>query len=145
MELNSKMMKEERFSYNGLSVIDHRVITLIGNIQGREFNVTINPSNDKNYININLANQLLIPELSIGVKKNIFDQKEYKISDLQVTIGHYDYISQFHVVRMDRNTDIILDQPWFKDLGIFMLNIKKQVLTFPYKGKMVMFRDEKSK
>ena len=62
-----------------------------------------------------------------------------------MTIGHYDYISQFHVVRTDKNTDVILGQPWFKDLGTFLLNIKKQVLTFPYKGKMVMFRDITSK
>jgi len=111
MELNSKMTKEERFSYNGISIIDHEIITLKGSIQGREVNVAISPSNDKNCININLANQLLIRELSIGVKKIIFDQNEYKISDLQVTICHYDYISQFHVVRTDKNTDIILGQP----------------------------------
>lgn len=141
MELNSKMAEEERFFYNGLSVTKHRVITLKGSIQGREFNAAISPSNDKNYININLANQLLIPDLSISVKKNNFDQKEYKISDLQVTISHYAYISQFHVVRTDKKTNIILGQHWFKDLGTFMLNIEKQVLMFPYKGKMVTFRD----
>lgn len=83
IELNSKMMEEERFSYNGFLVTDHRVITLKGSIQGREVNVAINLSNDKNYININLANQRLIPELSIGGKKNIFDQKGYKISDIR--------------------------------------------------------------
>ena len=33
--------------------------------------------------------------------------------------------------------DIIFGQPWFKDLGSFMLNIEKQVLTFPYKGNMI--------
>ena len=87
MELNSKMMKEERFSYNGLSVTDHEVITLKGSIQGRDVNVAINPRN---------------------VKRNISDQNEYKIHDLQVTTGHYDYISQFHVVKTDRNTNIIL-------------------------------------
>ena len=62
-----------------------------------------------------------------------------------MTIGHYDYISQFHVERTDKNNDIILSQPWFKGLGTFMLNIKKQVLAFPYKGKMVMFQDITSK
>lgn len=103
MELNSKMTKEERFSYNGFQ-LQITKYTLKGSIQGREVNVAINPSNNKNY-NINLANQLLIPELSIGVRKNIFDKKEYKFSDLQVTIGHYEYISQFHVVKMGKNTD----------------------------------------
>ena len=62
-----------------------------------------------------------------------------------MTIGYYDYISQFHVVRTNRKTDIILGQPWFKDLGTFMLHIKKQVLTFPYRGKMIMFQDITSK
>jgi len=79
MELNFKIMKEERFSYNGLLITDRGVITLKGIIQGREVNVAINLSNDKNYININLANQLLIPELSIGVKKNIFTKTSKKL------------------------------------------------------------------
>jgi len=87
-----------------------------------------------------LANRLLILEPSIGERKNMSSQKEYKISDLQVTVDHYEYISHFHVVTMDnRKIDIILGQPWFKDLGKFMLNIEKQVLTFSYKGNMVTF------
>ena len=32
MELNSKMTKEERSSYNDFSIIDHGVITLKGTI-----------------------------------------------------------------------------------------------------------------
>ena len=60
-----------------------------------------------------------------------------------MTIGQYEYIYQLHIVKMD--IDIILGPPWFKDLGTFMLNIEKQVLTFPYKGKRITFRDITSK
>ena len=81
MELNSKMTKEERFSYHGLSVTDHRVITLKGSIQRKEIKA-ISTNNDKNYINVNLENQLLILEPIISVRKIIFDQKEYNISHL---------------------------------------------------------------
>jgi len=109
---NLKMVKEGRFSYKGLSVMDHRLITLKGSMQGKEINIAISTSNEENYININLANQLLIPVPNIGERKNIFGQKEYKISDLQVTIDHYEYISQFRVVTMDNiKINIILGQP----------------------------------
>jgi hypothetical protein len=92
---------------------------------------------NENYINIDLANQLLIPEPNIIEKEDIFQIKE-----LQVTIDEYEYISQFNVTTMYKEEiDIILGLPWFKNLGTFILNMEKKFVTFPYKKKMMTFQD----
>jgi hypothetical protein len=52
---------------------------------------------DDNYININLANQLLIPKSNIIEKEDIFRKKQIEMKELKVTIDDYEYISQFNV------------------------------------------------
>jgi hypothetical protein len=71
---------------------------------------------DENYIKINLANQLLIPETNIiEFFIFIFRTKLYEMKELQVTIDDYEYISQFNVTIMYREKiDIILGLPRFK-------------------------------
>lgn len=111
-----KSISEEKgiFSYVGISIIDKKLITLKGCIKGKEINIAINTSHKKNYINITLANQLLIQEPSIGERKYIFGQKEYENNDLQVEIDHYECISQFTVITMVKKyIDIIISLPWF--------------------------------
>jgi hypothetical protein len=95
---------------------------------------------NENYINIDLANQLLIPEPNIIEKKDIFQIKE-----LQVKIDEYEYISQFYVTTMyQEEIDIIIGLPWFKSLGTFILNMEKKFVTFPYKEKMITLQDTTS-
>jgi hypothetical protein len=55
---------------------------------------------DENHININLTNQLLIPEFNIIEKKDIFRKKQNEIKELQVIIDEYEYTSQFIVTNM---------------------------------------------
>lgn len=74
MELKLEMM-ERRFSYNGLLIIDYILFILKGNIQEKGINIVTSIRYDKNYININLVNQLLILELNIDERKYIFWQK----------------------------------------------------------------------
>jgi len=63
----------------------------------------------ENYINIDLANQLLSRESNIIEKEDIFRKKQYEIKDLKVTIDDYEYISQFKVATMyKKEFDIIL-------------------------------------
>jgi hypothetical protein len=65
---------------------------------------------NENYINIDLENQLLIPEPNIIEKKDIFQIKE-----LQVTIDEYEYISQLYVTTMYKEEiDIIIGLPCLK-------------------------------
>jgi hypothetical protein len=96
--------KGERYFYEGCSIICYGFSTLKGSIQGREVNMLINLDYNENYININFANQLLIPEPNIIEKKDIF-----QIKKLQLTIDEYEYISQFYVTTMYKEEiDIIM-------------------------------------
>jgi hypothetical protein len=120
-----------------LLILCYGFSTLKGSIQGREVNIIISLDHNENYINIDLANQLLIPEPNIIEKEDIFQIKE-----LQVTIDEYEYISQFNVTTMYKEEiDIIIGLPWFKNLGTFILNMEKKFVTFPYKEKMMTFQD----
>jgi hypothetical protein len=90
MDFNKK--KEGRFSYK------FNLVSWIINIQ-REYsrkriNIVISLHYKGNYINIDLANQLLILEPSI------ICNGQYNIKDLQVTIDDYKYISQYNVTTM---------------------------------------------
>jgi hypothetical protein len=93
-----------------------------------------------NYTNIDLANQLLIPEMNIIRKEDYFQIKE-----LQVTIDEHEYISQFYVTTMyQEEVDIVIGLPWFKSPGTYILNIEKKFVTFPYKEKMITLQDTTS-
>jgi hypothetical protein len=100
-----------------------RVIYIKGSIQGREVNIAINMTQDENYININLANQLLIPESNIIEKEDIFRKKQYEIKELQVTIDDYEYISQFNVTQDTtmKSDSIIPSSKDLKDLSKVIL------------------------
>jgi hypothetical protein len=118
------------------------VFTLKGSIQGKEVNIIISLDHKENYINIDLANQLLIQEPNIIEKEDIFRKTQYEIKDLLVTIDDYEDISQFKVATMyKKEFDIILGLPWFGKLGTFILNTEKRFLTFSYKKKMMTFQD----
>jgi hypothetical protein len=58
-------MKEGRLFYKGVSTSCFGLLTLKGSIQEKEINIIINVNHKENYINIDLANQLLIPEPNI--------------------------------------------------------------------------------
>jgi hypothetical protein len=137
--LNSKMTKG-RFTYEGCPTVCCGFSTLKGNIQGREVNIVISLDYNTNYMNIDLANQLLISEPNIIGKEDYF-----RIKELQVTIDEYEYISQFYVTTMyQEEVDIVIGLPWFKSLGTFILNMEKKFVTFPYKEKMITLQDTTS-
>jgi hypothetical protein len=136
---NSKMRKGG-FTYEGCPTVCCGFSTLKGNIQGREVNIVISLDYNANYMNIDLANQLLIPEPNIIGKEDYF-----RIKELQVTIDEYEYISQFYVTTMyQEEVDIVIGLPWFKSLGTFILNMEKKFVTFPYKEKMITLQDTTS-
>jgi hypothetical protein len=135
MDPNNK--RKEKISYKGFPISSYGFSTLKRNIQGRHVNIIIYFDYNENYINIDLANQLLILEPNIIEKKDIF-----QITELQVTIDEYEYISQFYVTTMYKEeVDINIRLPWFKNLGTFILNMEKKFVTFPHKEKMITFQN----
>jgi hypothetical protein len=136
---NSKMTKG-RFTYKGCPTVCCGFSTLKGNIQGREVNIVISLDYNANYMNIDLANQLLIPEPNIIGKEDYF-----RIKELQVAIDEYEYITQFYVTTTyQEEVDIVIGLPWFKSLGTFILNMEKKFVTFPYKEKLIALQDTTS-
>jgi hypothetical protein len=93
-------MKAGRFSDKGVDIPCCGLFTLKGSIQGKESIVVINVDDKDNYINIDLANQLLILEPNIIEKEDIFHKKQYEIKNLLVKNDDYEEISQFKVANM---------------------------------------------
>ena len=134
MESNTKM-KAIRFSKTLLR--DGKALFNIkGNLAGKDVIIFISSAEDANYITLKIANQLVIPESNIIEKLHCFGNKKYDLTNLQLNIGDYTFISHFLVqtLRSDQG-DIILGSPWMETLGYFILNTKNKFLTFSYKKK----------
>ena len=78
MEFNKK--KEGRFIYEGFENLCVTLLKIKGTIQGKVVNIAIYLGNKMNHINVDVANQIMIPKPSIIKKKGIIC-KEYKIKD----------------------------------------------------------------
>lgn len=79
-------------------------------LAGRDFIISIIPTEESNYVNAKCADQLVIPESNI-IETNFVDtsDKQYDISNLQLSIGDYTFISQFTVKTLFFNdSDIVL-------------------------------------
>ena len=57
-----------------------------GTIRGDDITISIDPVECNNYISVELVNQLAILESNIGERLDFWDNKEYKISNLQLNI-----------------------------------------------------------
>ena len=68
-----------------------------GTIKGKNIAISIAPNEHNNYISDEFANDLAISESNIGERLEFWNNKEYAISILQLSIGYYTGVSQFIV------------------------------------------------
>ena len=136
-------MESGRFLELETLPIDPKALLKVkGSIAGKDVTIAISPAEEKNYINPKIANQLVIPESNIIEKLEFFDKKKYDITNLQLNIGDYTFISQFTMKTLVLdNSDIVLGSPWMETLGSVILNTKKKFLTFTYKKKKITLQD----
>ena len=114
------------------------LLQIKGTIRGKDITISIAPIECNNYISVDIANEIAIPESNIGKSLDFWNTKEYEISNLQLNIGDYTSVSQFIVKSLwTSNEDLILGLPWLETLGTFTLNAEKKFLTFPYKKKKI--------
>jgi len=73
--------------------------------------IYIDPTKHKNYVNIQCANQLFTHESNIFEKINSWKEKKNGIRNLQLNIGDYTFVSQFVVISLCDDNDIILGLP----------------------------------
>jgi hypothetical protein len=111
-------------------------------IQGNNINISICPTIRKNYINVDLANQLMVLEPNIIENDMSLSDDKYEIKNLQLSIGDYKFIAQFNVVSMYQdNVDIILGSTWVDTLDTFIFNTRRKFLAFSYKKKKITLQD----
>jgi len=112
-----------------------------GLLKEKNVSIHLDPNKTKNYINIELANQISISESMIIKKETIFGD-EFDVKGLQLSINQYKFISQFQVTKMsNKDVDIMLGSPWMESLDTFIFNLKKKFLTFSFKKKKITLWD----
>jgi len=131
-------MKEGRFPKT-FSICVSALFKIKGSLARNDVIISIDLTQNNNYVSTKCANQLVIHESNI-IETNFVDtsDKQYDISNLQLSIGDYTFISQFTIKTLFcDNSDIILGSPWIESLGSVILNMKKKFLTFSYKKKKI--------
>ena len=90
---------------------------------GKDITIYIASAESNNYISTKFANHLVIPESNIGEELEFWDNKQIEISGLQLNVGDYMVTTKFIVSSLwIFDDDIILDLPWLKPMGTFILN-----------------------
>jgi hypothetical protein len=118
------------------------LLRIKGTLAGKDVTISIDPSEHDNYVSTECANQLLIPKSNIIEEIDLWNEKKYSISKLQLNMGEYIFVSQFVVKSMWKDDgDIILGSSWMEALGTFILNMKNKFLTFSYKNKKITLQD----
>ena len=133
MEFHDK--KQGRFPQN-FKKHAHPILKTYEIIQEKFVCIAIFPTTEKNCINVDLENQLLLSELDIIDNKMILSDKKYALKNLQLYVNDYKVLTQFIIVSMvsleQDKVDIILGSTWLDTLGTFMFNKRKKILKFPY-------------
>jgi hypothetical protein len=114
---------------------DKSMLQVYGCIQKENVIVSINPSWQQNFINVQLVNRLQIPAKNI--QNTQVEGKNVQIfKDLKVSMDKYVLRSDFYVMDMDE-VDIVLRYPWIESMGTININVQKKLLKLWYKKKKI--------
>jgi hypothetical protein len=94
MESNNE--KKGRFPKNFTKSVS-ALFRIKGTLGRKDIIISIAPTQDKNYVSTKCANQLVILELNIIETIDSMDEKQYDISNLQLSIGDYTIVLQFTI------------------------------------------------
>ena len=131
--MESQGKKQGRFP-STLKTYASMLFQIKGTIRGKDITISIAPVKRNNYISVDLANEISILESNIGERLDLWNTKQYEISNLKFNIGDYTGFSQFIVKSFwSSDDDLILGLPWIETLGTFILNVEKKFMTFPTK------------
>jgi hypothetical protein len=93
MESNNEKRRFHKTSGISASML----LRVKGTLGGKDITIFIAPTRCNNYVSIEFANQLAIPESNIIEKLDLWNEKQYDITNLQLNIGDYTFVSQFIV------------------------------------------------
>jgi hypothetical protein len=115
------------------------ILQVHGCIHKENVIVSINPSCQQNFINVQLVNRLQIPAKNI--QSTQVEGKNVQIfKDLKVSMDKYVLHSYFYVMDMDE-VDIVLGYPWIESVGTININVQKKFLKLWYKKKKITLQD----
>jgi hypothetical protein len=98
-----------------------------GTLGGKDITISIACPPNNNYVSTKFTNQLVIPESNITEKIGLWNEKQYDISNLQLNIGDYTFVSPFTIGSLwSDDGDILLGSPWMETLGSFILNTERR-------------------
>ena len=88
-----------------------------GTIRGKDITISIAPiEHNYNYISVDFANEIAIVESNISKRLDLWNTKEYEISNLQLNTGDYISVLQF-IVKSLSSSDGVISQA---DIFLFM-------------------------
>jgi hypothetical protein len=115
------------------------ILHVYGCIHKENVIVSINPSRQQNFMNVQLVNRLQISPKNIQITR--VEGKNIQIfKDLKVSMDKYLLHSYFYVMYMDE-VDIVLGYPWIESVGTININVQKNFLKLWYKNKKITLRD----
>jgi len=104
--------KEKRRFHKTSGIFASMLLRVKGTLGGKDITIFVSPTRCNNYISIELANRLAIPESNIIEKLDLWNEKQYDITNLQLNIGDYTGVSQFIVGSLwSDNGHIIMGSP----------------------------------
>jgi hypothetical protein len=118
-------------STKGLFSCDKSILQVYGCIYKENVIVSINPSYQQNFINVQLVNRLQVPTKNIH-NTQVVDKHVQIFKYFKITMDKYVLHSYFHAIDMD-DVDIVLGYPWMDSVGTVNINVQKKSLKLWYK------------
>jgi hypothetical protein len=135
----SHVGKQDKESTKGLFSCDKSILQVHGCIHKENVIVSINPSCQQNFINVQLVNRLQVPAKNIQ-STQVEGENVQIFKDLKITMDKYVLHSYFYAMDMDE-VDIVLGYPWIESVGTININVQKKFLKFWYKKKKITLQD----
>lgn len=135
----SHARKQDNEKHVGLFSTSIYLLQVHGLIQKEKIIVSINPSCQHNFINVNLEKQLQVPTIHIeNIHIDNEDVQVYK--DLRLSMDNYVFHSDFYDSDM-ANVDVVLEYPCMESMGTININVQKKFLKLWYKKKRITLQD----
>jgi hypothetical protein len=115
------------------------ILQVHGCIHKENIIVSINPSCQQNFINVQLVNIL---QVSINnIQRTEVEGENFQIvKDLKITMDKYVLHLDLYALDMDE-VDIFLRYPWIELVGTININVKKNFLKLWYKKNKIALQD----
>jgi hypothetical protein len=119
--------KKYKETTKGLFSCGNSILQVHGCIHKEKVIVSINPSCQQNFINVQLVNRLQVPTKNIQSTQVEGDNVQV-FKDLKLTMEKYVLHFDFQAIDMN-DVDVILGYPWMESVGTINVNVKKRSLS----------------